>query len=255
LQGITLSQDTLAALAIAGVVIGVVGIGLAAVFYIRGKRDKRPTYCTRSVNIVKDLGSRVGPVTMSYDGASIATLTVTKLAFWNAGREAIDRSDISEDDPLFISVVDGVSLLQVDEIASNAQANAFEISQGEKPETRRIEFGYLNGGAGGVFQVMHTGADGSVVSLVGSLRDVHRIRRVEASLGYWANEGVATLLVGAAFLGAAFLAKYLPWPGWVRVAVAFILATGVLLLGGRWFMQRVNRRVPADLHDSFRADI
>jgi phosphate/sulfate permease len=240
---LALSSAGVTTLAVVGVVTGVVGIVLAIVFYVRGKREKRPTFSTQSVNIVKDLRSRVGQVEMNFHGEPIDTLTATKLAFWNAGRETINGADISEALPLLIVPREGVTILQVDLIYSNSDADEFVLSTGEKPGTHRVEFAYLDQASGGIFQVLHTGLTGEDVDLVGSIRGAKGIRRLPPGLGEFWSEMAANAVVATAFVLPTVAARFLPVPTWIKVVIWLALFAGGMFLG-RKLMRRLNRRVP-----------
>lgn len=49
---------------------------------------------------------------MRYSGPQIENLTVTKIAFWNAGRDTIDNQDVASAGP-FVHVKEGYKILDV----------------------------------------------------------------------------------------------------------------------------------------------
>src|SRR4051794_29540428 len=92
-------------------VLGLLGFLLAFYFYFKQKKEKVPMFRRMGENIVQDLASTFQNVVVLYDGNSIPNLTVTKIFFWNDGRETIVREDIAEKEPLIVAAKDTVTIL------------------------------------------------------------------------------------------------------------------------------------------------
>jgi hypothetical protein len=151
-----------------GTALGVLGIALSIVFYIRGRRVKRPTYAIRSANLVRDLTGSYEGVTLLYRGNRIPTLTATKVAFWNAGRDTIDKSDIPVSDPLAIVLSEEGELLDARVVYRSNSSNELDvhIKDGRRA---RLSLEYLDYQQGGVIQILHTGSERSL-SLQGAVK-------------------------------------------------------------------------------------
>src|SRR5438046_1546645 len=109
--------------ALAGILATVV-VGIWA--YFAGIRDKLPYYAIRSINIASDLQNKIPALQMTFDHAPISTFTVTKVAFWNAGRAAVVRTDIPDGDPIRLEVAtNGVTILGASVAATNNSASEF----------------------------------------------------------------------------------------------------------------------------------
>lgn len=84
-------------LGLASFILAIIGLVLAVIFYLKSKKIKSPYYAIRSINLIEDLISKIESLEMLFRGKPIKNLTVTKLAFWNAGNDTINYQDsISE---------------------------------------------------------------------------------------------------------------------------------------------------------------
>lgn len=95
------------ALNIVSLALGIAGVLSSIYFYIRSKREKRPVFHTKKFQLVKDKVSDVQGLAIMFEGQQVKTLSITKLAFWNAGARTIDRADIVESDPLRVDGTEG----------------------------------------------------------------------------------------------------------------------------------------------------
>src|SRR5947208_2895259 len=96
-----------------GNVITAVSLVLAVYFYFKSLKLRKPTYVIRSNNIFSGL-ERVDPaieVKFPGYGPLVKSLTVTKIAFWNAGRETINKQDVVNDREIALCVKDGLVIL------------------------------------------------------------------------------------------------------------------------------------------------
>jgi hypothetical protein len=109
-------------------ILAVLGVALAIIFYFKGRKVKLPCYAVRSTNIVRNLVSKIESLEMLYSGEPIENLTVTKFAFWNAGRDTIDRRDIASADPLTFHVKRGYKILDAKILSEKKKSNKFSIT-------------------------------------------------------------------------------------------------------------------------------
>src|SRR3990167_2419551 len=85
-------------------ILATIGVILAIVFYLRSKREKRPTYQVYNRTLIEGVHTELSDLKVLYKNEPQKRVTVTKLAFWNAGRETINRVDIVDTDILRIEV-------------------------------------------------------------------------------------------------------------------------------------------------------
>ena len=150
--------------------IAIIGVITAVFYYYRGKKVKSPCYAIRSFNIAKDLVSKIESLEMLYDGKPIKNLTVTKIAFWNAGRDTINREDIPTTEPLIIRINEECKILDAKIHSIKNLANQLSISTSEDQLSSNINFEYLDRGDGGVFQLIHTDINDENIEVHGLIK-------------------------------------------------------------------------------------
>lgn len=148
----------------------IIGVIIAVFFHYRGKKVKSPSYAIRSSNIVRDLVSKIKSLEMLYDGRQIKNLTVTKIAFWNAGKDTINSEDIPTAEPLTVRIKEGYKILDAKIHSTNNSANQLSISTSDDQLSANIEFEYLDKGEGGVFQLIHTGINDESIEFHGLIK-------------------------------------------------------------------------------------
>ena len=226
--------------------VGVVGVVLAVYFYFRPRRFTKLRYATRSVNLVRDLESQLEGLSVKYDGADVKTLTVTKLAFWNAGNEMIDGDQNATKEPLHVVVDREVALWDMDVVASIPDASNVTMSgvHGKDGDVGgRVLFDFLNPHHGGIVQVIHTGTSGRQVELRGTLKGAGSPERVGA-----VREKLWLVLFGVAqiaILGTSLLfADDLDGPADWQFVVALFGGGAAVLFVAALFARRFYRRFP-----------
>ena len=95
-------------------------------------------------------------MTVNYKEEKVENFTVSKILFYNRGRETINKQDITTISPLRVSsgnyhILDA-SILQV-----NKTSNNFKINLDREKENVYLDFDYLDKNQGAVIQVVHTG--------------------------------------------------------------------------------------------------
>src|SRR3990172_146972 len=158
-------------------VLAVLSIILSLALYIKSKRERRPCFNLRTFQLIQDSISKIEAVQIRYQGQIVPNLSMTKLALWNAGREAINSQDIAAKDPLRIAVAPQAILLCAEIIYVTNPLNNFSIRPDLSNGEVRIDFDYFHKGEGVVFTLYHTGRDDQDVGLKGTVKGVPRIVR------------------------------------------------------------------------------
>lgn len=156
--------------------LAIIGLVLVVIFYIRGKKTKRPTFLIRSSNLIADFSSKLDKLQILYDTRGIESLTVSKIAFWNDGRQTIDSRDVAEADPLRIALKEPHNILDVSVIYEKNKANKFHVLPLEGEPSVNIGFDYLDKDEGGVIQLIHTGKSSSDIEVLGIVKGVGKPR-------------------------------------------------------------------------------
>jgi hypothetical protein len=139
-----------------GSVLGLCGIALAIVFYLRSKVRPRISYQTNNVRLIGGAGALPSEIEVRYRGKKIMHLARTTCVFWNSGNTTIDAASIVEEDPFRIRVVDG-EILSVDVIAVSRSVIAITSEIPDmRPEFALIGFKFLDPGDGAVVALLHT---------------------------------------------------------------------------------------------------
>jgi hypothetical protein len=231
---------------LAGLCLAVVTLAVGIYYGRRSVKEKRPVFFATSVNLVQDVTNRVDGVEVTYRGQPVTTLTVTKVGFWNAGRETINKEDVSDNDPLRIELAEGV-VRDTTILATTSPTVSPEVSGSAESPVVALTFDFLDRKQGMLIQLMHTGPETVEVALKGSIRGAGEPRRRDEE-PWWLVLGAifATggIVLGVGALAAAIVAA-LNGPDWLRIVVACAAGIGgfvlSLLLFERWesFITRV----------------
>ena len=89
----------------------VIGILLAIVFYIEGRKQRRVNGWYSTSKIVDDKQTSVEDLTVFYHGVAVNSLFVTRFVIKNTGNCIIERKDIYPSCPLHIKCDDNANVL------------------------------------------------------------------------------------------------------------------------------------------------
>lgn len=159
--------------------LAVCGIFLSIVFYFKSKKDRRPYYAVSSIQLVRLNSQSLPKISVSFDGKETPRITISSVAFWNAGRETIRRSDIASTDRLRIICNkddDEILDIQIKSVLKSSICPVATIAEGRK--SAEFSFEYLDRYDGFVFQVIHTGSGSSAISIAGKILGCESIREL-----------------------------------------------------------------------------
>jgi hypothetical protein len=191
--------------AIVASVASLISIPLAFVLFVRGKRERKPCYAFRSFNLIRGVAKKIPEIQISYSGHGepIEQFTITRLVFWNDGRETINKQDIAKGEPLEIIGKEGVKILNANVISEKNPANQFECSLSRDKSTLRIGFDFLDHGEGAILQIFHTGNTGSDLELKGIIKGAGNPKRFNYPRGY--PLGLKLMVLSGAIVTLALL--------------------------------------------------
>lgn len=152
-----------------------IGIFFSYIFYRFSLREKEPSYILNSTNLIQDFTQRFADLDISYKGKPITNFTVTKISFWNDGKGTISGDDITNIDPLRITITKENIILDPKIIYSKNKANQIRIDLSEDRKNLFIHFDYLDHKDGCKIQLLHTGTDSSDITIKGTIKGVKRI--------------------------------------------------------------------------------
>ena len=84
-----------------GLLIGLIGVLLAIVFYFKSRRKLRVSYEIKYFNLIEDNISNLTGFKAIYNGEELENLTAVKVIIWNSGNNLLEKSDISTINPLY----------------------------------------------------------------------------------------------------------------------------------------------------------
>jgi hypothetical protein len=162
--------------------MGIVGILVTVIFGyfgIRGWKRKKPTYLVRSNNIFSGLERTVPDVEVKFRGYGelITALTVTKIAFWNAGNDTLKKQDVVKDDPITIRGKEGTVFLSASVSECVLPLNKIDCKLNQDRSQVTITFEYLDHNQGANMQVFHTGTSNADITMRGTIMGASPIRR------------------------------------------------------------------------------
>jgi hypothetical protein len=108
---------------------------------------------------------------MLHNGQPIRNLTVTKVSFWNGGRQTINASDVVKADPVRITLTEG-HILEAPVLFFKNKANQFAAELSADGKTIAITFDYMDKDEGVILQILHTGKSSANISVVGKIKGV-----------------------------------------------------------------------------------
>lgn len=167
-------------ISIGGFALGIIGIVLAVIFYARSKKDRLPCFEVNSNTLIEGLHKALDGLQLHYKGTPQARITVTKLAFWNAGRETIDKRDLVEKDPIGIACPNTLAILDIQVTQVSAKSNSVRLGSAvEQGDVHfyPINFEYLDNNDYFVIQIVHTGQESEDIEVIGKIKGVKEIEK------------------------------------------------------------------------------
>ena len=139
-----------------------------------------PIYILRTVNLVRENVQKIDTVNILYAGNKVNNLSITKIAFWNDGKETINNSDVAQNNPIRLIIDKDCIFLDAEMIYQKNPSNDFNISISNDNKYVDITFDYFDFEEGIVLQVFHTGNKSDDITLVGQIKSVKNIQRKDS---------------------------------------------------------------------------
>jgi len=148
--------------------IGLLGLTIAIIFYYKQKKVKRINYVCRTTNLLCDT-NKWGKLRVSYSRKRIKCLSTSFIAFWNSGTETISREDIAIAAPLRILLDEKDELLEAEIIKCNNHANCISLSITQTNQLI-VSFDYLDKTDGAILRIIHTGKEYPTPVMIGEIK-------------------------------------------------------------------------------------
>lgn len=163
-----------------GYVIGVIGIIAAIVGYYKSKKIKIPFVITKTQNIL-DLPDTISELELYYSKRKIQNLSITKIAFFNAGNETIEFDDVSNIDPILIKIPKDVILLNYK--IGELSRTAINFKAILNNNNLKVEFDFLDKSDGAIIKLLHTKLTDEDIKLEGTIKGASKISTHKLKMG------------------------------------------------------------------------
>jgi hypothetical protein len=155
-------------------VLALLGVIATIYFYFKSVRKKEPTFSIRSINLIKDKINKIKGLEIKYQEEKIQNLSISKIAFYNNGKETIKSTDVASKNRIRIEITKENKILDSDIIFEKNKANNFNINL--KKNIIEIDFDYFDYGEGIVIQIVHTGKSNEDLTIYGSIHGVKNLK-------------------------------------------------------------------------------
>ncbi len=144
-------------LGLAELLIGVVGMILATIFYFRSKQRTQISYIIERTQLLgQSTGILPDEVSIAYRNKPITNLVKANVILWNSGNQTVKGENISRD--IMIEVPDTSELLRTSILKYSLEENRFLISQNFQNENQvYVNFHYLEPRQGLNIELLYTG--------------------------------------------------------------------------------------------------
>ena len=151
-------------------IVGVLSLITGFIFFVKSKKIKSPVYLSRTTRLIYRSIDQIDKLEILYDGVKQPAMTITKLAFWNKGRETIQSQDLTSKDQLRIEIDKEYDILSCDILTQTKKANDFRAEITEDKRSIIVNFDYLDYQDGVVLKIRHTGWDSNDLVMKGSIK-------------------------------------------------------------------------------------
>jgi len=124
--------------------------------------------------LIKNNISSIENLEIKYSGENVENLSITKFAFWNAGRETIRKNDFINNDELSIQTSDDILIYDY-KIELEDERNNFKVIQIEK--ALLLKFDFLDKNEGILMTIYHSGTKSSDIKIKGSFMGSNKIKK------------------------------------------------------------------------------
>jgi hypothetical protein len=117
---------------ISGSIIGIAGIlislSFAYLIYLLSSFRRKPVYTVWAPTLFADVSDNTQDLSLQWRGETIPNISSLNIAFWNNGRQAIRRQDISTDLPIELVSTEKVRIFSVTQVASSRAKLGFDYT-------------------------------------------------------------------------------------------------------------------------------
>lgn len=135
--------------------LGIIGISISIYQYVKSLHDSTFFVRINTNSIIFDSPS-ISELKLTAQGIELKELSISTITFWNGGMKSINKSDISERNPIRIMFSTNCNILYSKVLISNNQDSNITIDRFEE-NSIKLHFDYLKMNNGAKIEVWHTG--------------------------------------------------------------------------------------------------
>lgn len=135
--------------------VGLISLISGYIFYKRSKKEKIPCYNYQTVSLISESKNRFKGLEVLYKGQQVESLSISRIAFWNAGNDIINKDDTALNSPVEIDFNGGL-VLDAEVVYTNNVASGFNYEFSDDKQKLILKYDYIDGDDGAVYQVLHT---------------------------------------------------------------------------------------------------
>lgn len=185
-------------------IFGLLSFVLAVVsiyLFLRSKKEKKPMFCIRSINLIGDLYNKIGGLEIFYKDKPVSNVFSTNVAFWNNGGEVLNKNDISQTEQLRVVFPKG-KILDKEIVTTTSNSTNFEIEQRNENEVI-LSFDFLEKNEGAVVNLLHTSKSLKDVKFIGKIKGV-KIKSLSEKNGNGPKGSHRRILINIVFILLAY---------------------------------------------------
>src|SRR5262249_648320 len=142
-----------------GTVLGILGIILAFIFYLKSQRRAKLAYQFDEVTLI---GSRdaafPNEVEVRFNGIPVPQLTASRLFIWNAGQRTIGGNDIVDSEPIGVEFDESTKVLKALVCRVTREVNGVRAEVvTSTPHKTTLSFDFLDPDDGVSLELLHSG--------------------------------------------------------------------------------------------------
>lgn len=243
-----MSLSSVAHTDVIGTSVGIFGIILSIVFFIRSKTEVRLCYAiVKQHAIVLCVGDRFpDKFQMRYDNHVIPALSTAIILLWNYGRKTLSKDDILSSDPLRLQFTNGNEDVEALEVRStHATREALKVDAAPSGKYIHLDFEILDYMEGFALEVFYAGDQETRIECTGTVKGSPKgARRYtpyvlpgdDFSSRFFLVRWEWGLILGAALASFISLISLVASFGDLSANVAQLILSGLIFLPSTFFL-------------------
>jgi hypothetical protein len=200
---------------LASIVTGIIGIIAGFIIARRSQRvNKAPCWTITTTNLIEDYSAALDGLKVTFNDNDVKDLSVSRIAFWNAGTASIDYEDVTSDEPFRVMGIGEVKILDAIRVHSNEKTNNFSVAPANE-HMALLNFKYLGEKQGAIIQIVHTGLGSDDIKVVGVIKEGKKLQK-KSIYGTYSNllnkiSSIYSYIIMFLLAAPVLLFIFLPW--------------------------------------------